>query len=80
MISAHDSGTPSEEIASTFTSIAFVYIPSGLAASTMVQITVTDVNDNKPVFSQETYIAMVSEAHTIGASVIAVSIGSCSGN
>jgi hypothetical protein len=82
MISAHDSGTSSEQTASNFTSIplCIMSIPSGLAASTVVQITVTDVNDNQPVFSQETYIAMVSEVHTIGASVLTVSIGSYSGN
>ena len=48
------------------------HLHAGLVASTTVQITVTDVNDNRPQFSQETYVATVSEQHTVGASVLMV--------
>ena len=44
----------------------------GLVASTTVRVIVTDVNDNPPTFSQNTYITTVSEQHTVGASVLTV--------
>lgn len=40
-----------------------------------VNINVTDINDNSPVFSQDTYTAVVSEDAMLEQSVITVRIG-----
>ncbi|CAH1394992.1 unnamed protein product [Nezara viridula] len=44
-----------------------------LSDSTDVEITVTDVNDNPPRFSQESYLVSVSEDVPIGTSILQVS-------
>lgn len=44
-----------------------------LSAITTVNINLTDVNDNAPMFSRELYTAVVSEDATIGESVVQVS-------
>ncbi|XP_066904779.1 protocadherin-like wing polarity protein stan isoform X2 [Halyomorpha halys] len=44
-----------------------------LSDSTDVEITVTDVNDNPPKFSQESYLVSVSEDVPIGTSILQVS-------
>lgn len=46
-----------------------------LSDTTMVNIQVTDVNDNSPVFSQDIYNSEVIEAARVGDSVVQV----CSG-
>ena len=43
-----------------------------LSAITTVNINLTDVNDNAPMFSHDLYTAVVSEDATIGESVIQV--------
>lgn len=45
-----------------------------LSDSTDVEITVTDVNDNPPKFSQESYLVSVSEDVPIGTSILQVSV------
>lgn len=40
-----------------------------------VNINVTDINDNTPVFSQDTYTAVISEDAMLEQSVITVCIG-----
>lgn len=44
-----------------------------LSAITTVNINLTDVNDNAPMFSRDLYSAVVSEDATIGESVVQVS-------
>ena len=44
-----------------------------LSAITTVNINLTDVNDNAPMFSRDLYSALVSEDATIGESVVQVS-------
>lgn len=46
-----------------------------LSAITTVNINLTDVNDNAPMFSFDVYSAVVSEDATIGESVFQVSSG-----
>ncbi len=43
-----------------------------LSAITTVNINLTDVNDNAPMFSRDLYTAVVSEDATIGESVVQV--------
>lgn len=43
-----------------------------LSAITTVNINLTDVNDNAPMFSRDLYTAVVSEDVTIGESVVQV--------
>lgn len=43
-----------------------------LSAVTTVNINLTDVNDNAPMFSRDQYTAVVSEDATIGESVVQV--------
>ncbi|CAH1394993.1 unnamed protein product [Nezara viridula] len=52
--------------------IIFLGTPQ-LSDSTDVEITVTDVNDNPPRFSQESYLVSVSEDVPIGTSILQVS-------
>lgn len=47
-----------------------------LSAITTLNINLTDVNDNAPMFSRDLYTIVVSEDATIGESV--VQVGSCS--
>lgn len=47
-----------------------------LSAITTVNINLTDVNDNAPMFSCDLYTAVVSEDATIDASVVKVGFGS----
>lgn len=46
-----------------------------LSAVTTVNINLTDVNDNAPMFSCDLYAAVVSEDATIGESVVQVGSG-----
>lgn len=48
-----------------------------LSAITTVNINLTDVNDNAPMFSHDLYTSVVSEDATIGESVIQVGWGQC---
>lgn len=43
-----------------------------LSAITTVNINLTDVNDNAPIFSRDVYTAIVSEDATIGEPVVKV--------
>lgn len=48
-----------------------------MSDSTDVEITVTDVNDNPPKFTQESYTVSVSEDVPIGTSILQVILKMC---
>ena len=45
-----------------------------LSQHATVNITVVDVNDNRPIFTQTTYTCLISEAATIGTEVVKVKL------
>ena len=47
-------------------------VPDSLSSTTTVEVQVTDVNDNRPVFSEAEYFTAIPENLTVGSSVLQV--------